>query len=59
LPVLVAPQCLGKTMIARNIAHQAVLAGHLVLFVTPAQLLRTYPTVPICRAARDCGDWRA
>jgi DNA replication protein DnaC len=30
---------LGKTMIAQNIAHQAVLAGHRVLFLTAAQLL--------------------
>ena len=37
--VLVAPQGLGKTMIARNIAHHAVLAGHSVIFVTAAQLL--------------------
>ena len=37
--VLVAPQGLGKTMIAQNIAHQAVLAGHTVLFVSAAQLL--------------------
>lgn len=37
--VLVAPQGLGKTMIARNIAHAAVLAGHSVLLVTAAQLL--------------------
>jgi DNA replication protein DnaC len=37
--VLVAPQGLGKTMIARNIAHQAVLGGHSVLLVTAAQLL--------------------
>jgi DNA replication protein DnaC len=37
--VLVAPQGLGKTMIARNIAHHAVTAGHSVLFVTAAQLL--------------------
>lgn len=37
--VLVAPQGLGKTMIAQNIAHQAILAGHGVLFVTAAQLL--------------------
>jgi DNA replication protein DnaC len=37
--VLVAPQGLGKTMLARNIANQAVLAGHSVLFVTAAQLL--------------------
>jgi len=37
--VLVAPQGLGKTMIAQNIAHQAVLAGHSVLFITAAQVL--------------------
>jgi len=37
--VLVAPQGLGKTMLARNIAHAAVLAGHSVLLVTAAQLL--------------------
>jgi DNA replication protein DnaC len=37
--VLVAAQGLGKTMIAQNIAHQAVLAGHHVLFTTTAQLL--------------------
>jgi DNA replication protein DnaC len=37
--VLVAPQGLGKTMIAQNIAHNAVLAGHSVLFLTAAQLL--------------------
>src|SRR2546428_1652263 len=37
--VLVAPQGLGKTMIAQNIGHQAVLAGHSVRFVTASQLL--------------------
>jgi DNA replication protein DnaC len=37
--VLVAPQGLGKTMIAQNVAHQAILAGHSVLFVSAAQLL--------------------
>lgn len=37
--VLVAPQGLGKTMIAQNIAHQAILAGCGVLFVTAAELL--------------------
>jgi len=37
--VLVAPQGLGKTMIAQNIAHQAVLAGHTALFTTASQLL--------------------
>jgi DNA replication protein DnaC len=37
--ILVATQGLGKTMIAQNIAYQAVLAGHHVLFTTAAQLL--------------------
>lgn len=37
--VLVAPQGLGKTMIAQNIANQAILAGHSVVFTTAAQLL--------------------
>jgi DNA replication protein DnaC len=37
--VLVAPQGLGKTMIAQNITHAAVQAGHSVLFTTAAQLL--------------------
>ena len=30
---------LGKTMIARNIAHQAVIQGHTVLFTSAGQLL--------------------
>jgi DNA replication protein DnaC len=37
--VLVAPQGLGKTMIAQNIVHAALLAGHSALFVTASQLL--------------------
>jgi DNA replication protein DnaC len=37
--VLVANQGLGKTMIAKNIAHQAILAGRSVLFTTAAQML--------------------
>ena len=37
--VLVAPQGLGKTMFAQNIAHQAIVAGHSVLFTTTAQML--------------------
>ena len=37
--VLVAPGGLGKTMIAQNIAHRAVLAGKSVLFLSAAQLL--------------------
>lgn len=37
--VFVAPQGLGKTMLAQNVAHQAILAGHSVLFTTAAQML--------------------
>ncbi len=37
--VLIAPHGLGKTMIAQNIAHQAVLKGHTALFITASQLL--------------------
>ena len=37
--VLVASGGLGKTMIAQNIAHRAVLAGRSVLFLSAAQLL--------------------
>lgn len=37
--VLVAPQGLGKTMIAQNVVHAALLAGHNALFVTAAQML--------------------
>lgn len=37
--LLVAPSGLGKTMIAQNITHRALLAGRSVLFVTAAQLL--------------------
>ncbi|MCW5837151.1 MAG: IS21-like element helper ATPase IstB [Labilithrix sp.] len=37
--VLVAPQGLGKTMIAQNIVHAALLAGHGALFLTASQML--------------------
>jgi DNA replication protein DnaC len=37
--VLIAPQGLGKTMIAKNIVHNAVLKGHEALFITAADLL--------------------
>jgi DNA replication protein DnaC len=37
--VLVAPHGLGKTMLAKNLVHQAVLAGHSALFVTASDLL--------------------
>lgn len=37
--VLVAPQGLGKTTLAKNIGHNAVLAGYSVLFLTAAEML--------------------
>jgi DNA replication protein DnaC len=37
--ILVAPNGLGKTMIAQNVAHQAVTAGHSVLFTTAGHML--------------------
>lgn len=37
--ILVGASGLGKSTIAKNIAHQAVLKGHTVLFTTASQLL--------------------
>jgi DNA replication protein DnaC len=37
--ILVGPSGLGKTTIAQNLAHQAALHGHTVLFTTAGQLL--------------------
>lgn len=37
--VLVGPNGVGKSTIARNIAHQAVLRGHNVLFTSAGQML--------------------
>lgn len=37
--VLVGPHGVGKSMRARNLAHQALLRGHTVLFTTAAQVL--------------------
>jgi DNA replication protein DnaC len=37
--VLISPPGLGKTMIAQNIVHQAVLAGHSALFLTATEIL--------------------
>jgi DNA replication protein DnaC len=37
--VLLGANGVGKTMIAKNLAYKAALAGHSVLFVTAAELL--------------------
>ena len=37
--ILVGPNGVGKTMIAKNLAHQALLAGHTARFITTSELL--------------------
>lgn len=37
--LLVGPSGLGKSMLARNIAHQALVQGHTVLFASAGQML--------------------
>ncbi len=46
--ILVGPNGVGKSTVARNIAHQAVLDGHTVLFTTAGQML--------CELAAQDGD---
>ena len=38
-PILIGGNGVGKSMIAQNIAHRALLAGHTVLFATASQIL--------------------
>lgn len=38
-PILIGPNGVGKTMIARNIAHKALHAGHTVRFTTAGEML--------------------
>lgn len=45
--ILVGPNGISKTMIAQNLAYQAILRGHTVLFVTASALLNDL-------AAQDC-----
>lgn len=37
--LLIAPAGLGKTMIAQNIVHRAILAGHTALFISATEML--------------------
>ena len=39
--VLVGPNGVGKTMLAKNLAHTALLAGHTVTFTTASAMLNT------------------
>jgi len=50
--VIIGSNGLGKTMIAKNIAHAAVLAGHSVLFRTAAICSLIWRAIPpACAAA--------
>lgn len=51
--VLLGPNGVGKTTLARNIAHQALLAGHHVLFTSAAQLLNELAAQDSDRALRQ------
>ena len=42
--IVVGPHGLGKTMILANIAHEAIMAGHTVYYVTAAKLIASMPT---------------
>ena len=37
--IIVAPNGLGKTMLAKNLVHQAILAGHSARLITAADLI--------------------
>jgi DNA replication protein DnaC len=39
--ILVGPNGVGKTMIAKNLAHQAILSGASVRFITASEMLNT------------------
>ena len=45
--VLVGPNGVGKTMIAKNLAHQAILHGHTARFVTASELLNDLAKQPV------------
>jgi len=38
-PIVVGPNGVGKSMLARNVAHAALLAGHTVRFTTASDML--------------------
>jgi len=58
--VLVASQGLGKTMLAQNIAYQAIIEGHSARFVTAADLLLDLSAQDSARALeRRIRSWSA
>lgn len=51
--ILIGPNGVGKTMIARNIAWQALLAGHTVRFTTAGAMLEDLGAQPSAQARHD------
>jgi DNA replication protein DnaC len=50
--VVIGPNGVGKSTIARNIAHQAVLAGHTAMFTSAGQLLGDLAAIDSASALR-------
>ena len=48
--IIVAPNDLGKTMLAKNLVHQAILAGHSARFLTAADLILDLTSQDTARA---------
>lgn len=48
--IIVAPNGLGKTMLAKNLVHQAILAGHAARFLTAADLILDLTSQDTARA---------
>ena len=48
--IIVAPNGLGKTMLAKNLVHQAILAGHSARLVTAADLILDLTSQDTARA---------
>jgi DNA replication protein DnaC len=48
--IIVAPNGLGKTMLAKNLVHQAILAGHSARLVTAADLILDLTSQETARA---------
>ncbi len=48
--IIVAPHGLGKTMLAKNLVHQAILAGHSARLVTAADLILDLTSQDTARA---------
>jgi DNA replication protein DnaC len=48
--IIVAPNGLGKTMLAKNLVHHAILAGHSARFVTAADLILDLTSQDTARA---------